>query len=72
MDRRLLHPGAETKNIIEFYIYAIKYLRIMDPLGVMLDRTARQINKYLRYVVIVIMNRDDAGAELVLTFFFYA
>ncbi|KAG0285062.1 Anaphase-promoting complex subunit 2 [Linnemannia gamsii] len=58
MDRRLLHPGAETKNIIEFYIYAIKYLRIMDPLGVMLDRTARQINKYLR-------TRDDTMRAIV-------
>ncbi|KAF9928852.1 Anaphase-promoting complex subunit 2 [Linnemannia zychae] len=58
MDRRLLHPGAETKNIIEFYIYAIKYLRIMDPLGVMMDRTARQINKYLR-------TRDDTMRAIV-------
>ncbi|KAF9097263.1 Anaphase-promoting complex subunit 2 [Mortierella sp. AD031] len=58
MDRRLLHPGAETKNIIEFYIYAIKYLRIMDPLGVMLDRTARQINLYLR-------TRDDTMRAIV-------
>ncbi|KAF8947358.1 Anaphase-promoting complex subunit 2 [Haplosporangium gracile] len=58
MDKRLLHPGAETKNIIEFYIYAIKYLRIMDPLGVMLDRTARQINKYLR-------TRDDTMRAIV-------
>ncbi|KAF9106308.1 Anaphase-promoting complex subunit 2 [Mortierella sp. GBA35] len=58
MDRRLLHPGAETKNIIEFYIYAIKYLRIMDPLGVMLDRTARQINQYLR-------TRDDTMRAIV-------
>ncbi|KAF9903822.1 Anaphase-promoting complex subunit 2 [Linnemannia zychae] len=58
MDKRLLHPGAETKNIIEFYIYAIKYLRIMDPLGVMLDRTARQINMYLR-------TRDDTMRAIV-------
>jgi hypothetical protein len=61
MDRRLLHPGAETKNIIEFYIYAIKYLRIMDPLGVMLDRTARQINKYLRFVFTLTLNITEAA-----------
>ncbi|KAG0263544.1 Anaphase-promoting complex subunit 2 [Mortierella polycephala] len=48
MDKRLLHPGAETISIIEFYISTIKYLRILDPSGVMLDHTARAVNQYLR------------------------
>lgn len=48
MDKRLLHPGAETHDLVEFYICAIKHLRILDPSGVMLDQAARAINQYLR------------------------
>lgn len=48
MNKRLLHPGAETHDLIEFYICAIKHLRILDPSGVMLDQAARSINQYLR------------------------
>ncbi|KAG0205884.1 Anaphase-promoting complex subunit 2 [Mortierella sp. GBA30] len=58
MEKRLLHPGAETKDIIEFYICMIKYLRILDPSGVMLDHTARAINQYLR-------TRDDTMRAIV-------
>ncbi|KAF9957994.1 Anaphase-promoting complex subunit 2 [Mortierella alpina] len=58
MEKRLLHPGAETKDIIEFYICTIKYLRILDPSGVMLDHTARAINQYLR-------TRDDTMRAIV-------
>ncbi|KAG0240529.1 Anaphase-promoting complex subunit 2 [Actinomortierella wolfii] len=58
MDKRLLHPGAETTDIIDFYIFTIKYLRIFDPSGAMLDRIARSINKYLR-------TRDDTMRAIV-------
>ncbi|KAI7819902.1 hypothetical protein BC939DRAFT_458926 [Gamsiella multidivaricata] len=58
MEKRLLHPGAETTDIIEFYICTIKYLRILDPSGVMLDRAARAINQYLR-------TRDDTMRAIV-------
>ncbi|KAF9188469.1 Anaphase-promoting complex subunit 2 [Haplosporangium sp. Z 767] len=58
MDKRLLHPGAETTDIIEFYICTIKYLRILDPSGVMLDHTARAVNQYLR-------TRDDTMRAIV-------
>ncbi|KAF8937483.1 Anaphase-promoting complex subunit 2 [Dissophora ornata] len=58
MEKRLLHPGAETTDIIEFYICTIKYLRILDPSGVMLDHAARAINQYLR-------TRDDTMRAIV-------
>ena len=29
--RRLLHPGANTHQIIDVYIATIKVLRILDP-----------------------------------------
>ncbi|KAF9164413.1 Anaphase-promoting complex subunit 2 [Actinomortierella ambigua] len=58
MDKRLLHPGAETTDIIDFYIFTIKYLRIFDPSGAMLDRIAQSINKYLR-------TRDDTMRAIV-------
>lgn len=47
----MLHPGAETNDIIEFYISMIKYLRIIDPQGVLLYRTADPIRAYLRLVI---------------------
>lgn len=58
IERRLLHPGAETTDIVEFYISTIKYLRALDPTGVMLDRVSGAINKYLR-------TRDDTMRAIV-------
>ncbi|KAF9969232.1 Anaphase-promoting complex subunit 2 [Actinomortierella ambigua] len=58
MEKRLLHPGAETTDIIDFYIFTIKYLRIFDPSGAMLDRIAQSINAYLR-------TRDDTMRAIV-------
>ncbi|KAF9581753.1 Anaphase-promoting complex subunit 2 [Lunasporangiospora selenospora] len=58
MEKRLLHPGAETVDIIDFYISAIRYLRILDPSGLMLEKTAQAINKYLR-------TRDDTMRAIV-------
>lgn len=49
---RLLHPGANTTDIILQYISTIHAFRILDPKGVLLDRVARPIRRYLR-------ERDD-------------
>lgn len=49
MNRRLLHPGADTKDIIIQYISTIRCLRILDPQGVLLSRVAEPIRVYLRY-----------------------
>ncbi|KAF9438826.1 Anaphase-promoting complex subunit 2 [Entomortierella beljakovae] len=58
IEKRLLHPGAETADIIEFYTSTIKYLRMLDPSGVMLDQTAKVISRYLR-------TRDDTMRAIV-------
>ncbi|GAA6046446.1 hypothetical protein JCM3770_004928 [Rhodotorula araucariae] len=48
LSRRLLHPGAHTKDIIKTYIATIRCLRIVDPPGVLLSRVAEPIRRYLR------------------------
>ncbi|WVQ81579.1 hypothetical protein IAT38_003703 [Cryptococcus sp. DSM 104549] len=46
--KRLLHPGAETHVILNFYISTIRCLRILDPLGVLLHKVALPIRTHLR------------------------
>ncbi|KAL8292852.1 hypothetical protein RQP46_000546 [Phenoliferia psychrophenolica] len=75
MDRRLLHPGADTKDIITQYISTIKCLRVLDPQGVLLSRVADPIRQYLRsredtircIVTSLIEEGNELVAELVAT-----
>ncbi|KZW04109.1 hypothetical protein EXIGLDRAFT_716114 [Exidia glandulosa HHB12029] len=46
--RRLLHPGADTKDILSQYVSTIKCLRVIDPPGVLLFKVADPIRRYLR------------------------
>ncbi|KAH7925590.1 hypothetical protein BV22DRAFT_1010971 [Leucogyrophana mollusca] len=46
--KRLLHPGADTKDILTQYVSTIKCLRIVDPPGVLLFKVADPIRRYLR------------------------
>ncbi|KAF8843343.1 hypothetical protein BDN67DRAFT_988510 [Paxillus ammoniavirescens] len=46
--KRLLHPGADTKDILLSYVSTIKCLRIVDPPGVLLFKVADPIRRYLR------------------------
>ena len=46
--KRLLHPGAETKDVISQYISSIRCLRILDPPGVLLHKVADPIRRHLR------------------------
>ncbi|CAK9787026.1 unnamed protein product [Cutaneotrichosporon oleaginosum] len=46
--KRLLHPGAETKDVISQYISTIRCLRIIDPVGVLLHKVAEPIRRHLR------------------------
>ena len=39
IDTRLLKPGADTANIIQVYVSAIKALRHLDPTGVISRRS---------------------------------
>ena len=52
LNQRLLHPGASTVEILQLYISIIRAFHILDPKGVLLDRIARPIRRYLR-------ERDD-------------
>ena len=47
--RRLLHPGADTKDILAQYVSIMRCLRFIDPPGVLLHKVADPIRKYLRY-----------------------
>lgn len=49
---RLLQPGASTTEILQIYISIIRAFTLLDPKGVLLDRVARPIRRYLR-------ERDD-------------
>lgn len=46
--KRLLHPGADTKDIIAQYVSIIRCLRLVDPPGVLLFKVADPIRRYLR------------------------
>lgn len=52
LSHRLLQPGASTTEILQFYISVIRAFAVLDLKGVLLDRVARPIRRYLR-------ERDD-------------
>ncbi|PLB55735.1 anaphase-promoting complex subunit ApcB [Aspergillus steynii IBT 23096] len=58
LNRRLLHPGASTVEILQLYISIIRAFNLLDPKGVLLDRIARPIRRYLR-------DRDDTVKAIV-------
>ncbi|KNC55342.1 anaphase-promoting complex subunit 2 [Thecamonas trahens ATCC 50062] len=51
-DKRLLHLGANTVDILGQYVSSIKVLTRLDPSGVMLDSVSHGIRNYLK-------NRED-------------
>ena len=55
---RLLQPGASTTEILQVYISIIRAFTLLDPKGVLLDRVARPIRRYLR-------ERDDTETIVV-------
>ena len=67
---RLLHPGAETAQIIEVYISTIKVLREMDPSGELLEVVTRPVRDYLRgrsdtiRCIITSLTDEENGGEL--------
>lgn len=48
LSSRLLQPGASTIEILQVYISIIRAFATLDPKGVLLDRVARPIRRYLR------------------------
>jgi anaphase-promoting complex subunit 2 len=55
---RALQPGAATIDILRLYISIIKAFRHIDPKGVLLERVARRVRRYLR-------ERDDTVKVIV-------
>ena len=58
LSHRLLQPGASTTEILQVYISIIRAFTALDPKGVLLDRVARPIRRYLR-------DRDDTVSIVV-------
>ena len=58
ISHRLLQPGASTAEILQVYICIIRAFAVLDPKGVLLDRLARPIRRYLR-------GRDDTAKIIV-------
>jgi anaphase-promoting complex subunit 2 len=48
--KRLLHPGAETRDIITHYVSTIRAVKIIDSSGILLYAIAGPIQEYLKYV----------------------
>lgn len=48
LQARLLHPGASTRDIIQFYTHLIRALRFIDPSGVILSHVIGPVGSYLR------------------------
>ncbi|ORY12009.1 hypothetical protein BCR34DRAFT_483368 [Clohesyomyces aquaticus] len=58
VSRRLLHPGATTTFILNVYIYVIRAFHELEPKGVLLERVARPIRRYLK-------ERDDTARIII-------
>jgi hypothetical protein len=48
LQARLLHPGASTRDIIQFYTHLIRALRFIDQSGVILSHVIGPVGSYLR------------------------
>lgn len=66
-EQRLLHPGANTADIITQYISAIRSLKVLDPTGVIVERVCQPIKDYLRKredsVRCIVANLVDGGGN---------
>ena len=47
LERRLLHLGASTSQILDMYISMVQVLRLLDSSDLLLDYAAQPIRKYL-------------------------
>ena len=48
LEKKLLHLGVNTTDILTGYIAAIRALRVLDPSGVLLEIVCEPVRKYLR------------------------
>ncbi|XP_071947983.1 anaphase-promoting complex subunit 2-like [Antedon mediterranea] len=68
-ERRLLHPGVNTADILTQYISSIRSLKVLDQSGVMLEIVCEPVRKYLRsredtVRCIVSSLTDDSSSDL--------
>lgn len=52
-EQRLLHPGANTSDILTQYVSAIRALHVLDPAGVILEHVCAPVRQYLRYITVL-------------------
>mmetsp|Transcript_17798 Transcript_17798/g.55550 ORF Transcript_17798/g.55550 Transcript_17798/m.55550 type:complete len:671 (-) Transcript_17798:909-2921(-) len=69
LQRRLLHSGANTAQIIDMYIATIKVLRLLDPRDIFLSAVTFPVRKYLQHrkdtVRCIVANlTDEISGEL--------
>ncbi|KAL6625032.1 hypothetical protein U3516DRAFT_624402 [Neocallimastix sp. 'constans'] len=69
IQRRLLHQGAKTSDIVHQYISLIRCVQILDPSGLLLEHVSGSIKKYLReredtIKCIIQILVDDNNSEL--------
>lgn len=68
--KRLIHPGAQTSQIIDVYINTIKVLREMDPSGELLQVVTQPVREYLRgradtvRCIITSLTDEEGGGDL--------
>mmetsp|Transcript_15886 Transcript_15886/g.22588 ORF Transcript_15886/g.22588 Transcript_15886/m.22588 type:complete len:769 (-) Transcript_15886:29-2335(-) len=68
--QRLIHPGAQTSQIIDVYINTIKVLREMDPSGELLQVVTQPVREYLRgrddcvRCIITSLTDEEGGGDL--------
>lgn len=48
LEKRLLHPGVNTKDILSGYVAAIKAIRHLDDTGVLLETISEPVKQYMR------------------------
>lgn len=48
LEKRLLHPGVNTRDILTGYVAAIKTIRHLDNTGVLLETITEPVKQYMR------------------------
>lgn len=71
LHRRLLHPGAKTREILQIYVSLVYTIRCIDPSGILLSRVAGPVRSYLRsrsdtvpVIVASLLGDDEAFDQL--------
>lgn len=72
LQRRLLHPGAATGDILSQYVSTIRALRELDPLGGILQGVSDPIKEYVKgrrdaiRCIVTMLTEDSGGGQSLL------